>query len=66
MNGSSHLRSIGYDASTRTLEIEFRRGGIRQYLAVLVHVYEGLLNAPSGRHNFSSFADSRYRFIRMN
>ncbi|TZE80651.1 KTSC domain-containing protein [Calorimonas adulescens] len=44
---SSNLRSIGYDQTTQTLEIEFNNGGIYQYYNVPQIIYEGLLNASS-------------------
>ncbi len=44
---SSNLRSVGYDSSTNTLEIEFNSGGIYQYYGVPLVVYQKLMNAPS-------------------
>jgi hypothetical protein len=63
---STYLKSVGYDARTRTLEIEFHRGGLYHYLGVPVDVYEGLLNAPSKGRYFRTFIGTRYRFMRMN
>jgi len=44
---SSNLVSVGYDAETLTLEVEFLRSGIYQYSGVPVEIHEGLLNAGS-------------------
>ena len=44
---SSNLRSVGYDASQYTLEIEFHNGSIYQYFNVPQVVYQGLLAASS-------------------
>ena len=44
---SSNLRSVGYDSSTNTLEIQFNSGGIYQYHGVSLVVYQKLMNAPS-------------------
>lgn len=44
---SSMMASAGYDASTRTLEIEFVRGGVYQYFDVPPSEHEALLAAPS-------------------
>ncbi len=44
---SSNLSSVGYDAETLTLEIEFHRSGIYQYFGVSPEIYEGLINASS-------------------
>jgi KTSC domain len=43
---SSNLRSVGYDATTRTLEIEFKKS-VYQYADVPLEVYEALMAAPS-------------------
>ena len=46
LNASS-LRSAGYDARNRVLEIEFSNGGISQYTGVSEEIYRRLMNAPS-------------------
>jgi hypothetical protein len=63
---STQIKSVGYDAGSRTLEIEFHRGGLYQYVGVPAYVYEGLLNAPSKGQYFRSFIGQRYWFTRMN
>lgn len=44
---ASNIRSAGYDARNRVLEIEFSNGGITQYNGVSEEVYRRLMNAPS-------------------
>ena len=44
---SSDLSSVGYDLSTKTLEIEFNSGGVYQYFDVPEDIYEDLMKAPS-------------------
>ncbi|MCW3127858.1 MAG: hypothetical protein JWO03_3516 [Bacteroidetes bacterium] len=44
---SSAILSVGYDPDSKTLEIEFKHGGIYQYLAVPKTVFIGLMKAPS-------------------
>lgn len=44
---SSNLRSIGYDAATRTLEVEFLNGGIYSYSGVPASVHAALMSASS-------------------
>jgi len=44
---SSNCASVGYDATTRTLEVEFKHGGVYQYFDVPASEYEALLSAPS-------------------
>ncbi len=44
---SSMLRSVGYDAATQTLEVEFLNGSVYQYFAVPATTYHNLLAADS-------------------
>lgn len=44
---SNYLRSVGYDASERVLEIEFKKGEVYQYKDVPIAVYTNLMNASS-------------------
>ena len=44
---SSNIRSIGYDNSTSTLEVEFINGRIYQYYNVSESVYSALMSASS-------------------
>jgi hypothetical protein len=44
---SASVRSVGYDLSTGTLELEFVNGSIYQYYEVPQPTYAGLLAAPS-------------------
>jgi len=49
---SSNLASVGYDAESLTLEIEFNHGGIYQYFGVSQDIYDGLMNASSKGNYF--------------
>lgn len=44
---SSNLASVGYDAQSRTLEVQFKAGSIYQYADVPEPLYRGLMTAPS-------------------
>lgn len=44
---ASNIRSAGYDARGRILEVEFSSGSIIQYSGVSEEVYRRLMNAPS-------------------
>ena len=44
---ASNIRSAGYDARNRVLEIEFASGSIVQYSGVSEEVHRRLMNAPS-------------------
>ena len=63
---ASNIRSAGYDARNRVLEIEFSNGGINQYTGVSEEIYRRLMNSPSPGSYFQdqieeSFAAKRVR-----
>ena len=63
---ASNIRSAGYDAGSRVLEIEFANGGINQYTGVSEEIYRRLMNSPSPGSYFhdqieESFSAKRVR-----
>jgi KTSC domain len=44
---SAQLSSVGYDERNRILEVEFRKGGVYQYLGISAETHEQLLAAES-------------------
>jgi hypothetical protein len=44
---SSAIASVGYDARTRTLELEYERGSVYRYLGVPPREHETLMRADS-------------------
>jgi hypothetical protein len=62
---SSNLSSIGYDPTTRTLEIEFNSGAIYQYSGVPEPKYEALMNAASIGSHFAAHFRDRYPTTRI-
>jgi hypothetical protein len=63
---SSALRSVGFDAGSSTLEIEFVSGAVYQYFDVPRSVYLEFLAAPSkGRFFNADIRDAGYRFLRV-
>lgn len=63
---SSALRSVGFDARSSTLEIEFVSGSVYRYFGVSRLVYLGLLSAPSKGQFFNTdIRDAGYRFSRV-
>ena len=44
---ASNIRSVGYDARNRLLEIEFSSGSVVQYSGVSDEVHRRLMSAPS-------------------
>ncbi|USZ69343.1 KTSC domain-containing protein [Halorussus salilacus] len=54
---SSNLESVGYDADSQVLEIEFGNG-VYQYFGVPESVYRGLMNAAShGKYHHRNIRD---------
>jgi hypothetical protein len=44
---SSSIRSVGFDAGSNVLEIEFSTGGVYQFHGVPESMFDELLSAPS-------------------
>lgn len=44
---SSNLASVGYEAPSETLEVEFKNGHIYQYYNVPQMMFDALMQAPS-------------------
>lgn len=44
---SSNVRSVAYDAPSKTLEVAFNSGGVYQYEGVPSHLHQDLMNAAS-------------------
>ena len=56
---SSNLKSVGYDITTKILEVEFLDGSIYQYSRVPLNIYEGLINAVSkGKYFWKNIRDN--------
>ena len=62
---STTMKSVGYQAEDKTLEIEFQSGMVYQYLGVGVEVYEGLLQSNSKGQYFNSEIRDGYECVRL-
>ncbi len=63
---SSNLKSVGYDAGSHILEIEFNHGGIYQYFDVPSTVYEALMSAASkGTYFDQNIKNGGYRYAKV-
>lgn len=63
---SSELASVGYDAATNTLEVEFKTGSVYDYSNVPEDIYTGLMSAPSHGKYFNEFIkQGGYSFRRV-
>lgn len=61
---SSNISSIGYDANTQTLEVEFNNGNIYQYFDVPQNLYDGLMAADSKGQFLSTQIKGNYRYAK--
>ncbi|HKV06907.1 MAG TPA: KTSC domain-containing protein [Thermoanaerobaculia bacterium] len=62
---SSAISSMGYDARSSTLEVEFRSGAVYDYHGVPPKVWKDLLGAPSKGRFFSRSLRGRYPSTRQ-
>ena len=61
---SSNLASVGYDAVTQTLEVEFLSGSIYQYYDVPENMHRQLLEASSKGRFFHQYIRNAYPYSR--
>lgn len=62
---SSNVCAIGYDADSRTLEVEFNDGSVYQYEGVPQDEYEGLMNADSKGKYLNANIKGRYSYVKL-
>ena len=62
---STNLRSVGYDPTSATLEIEFNSGGVYQYSGVPAQVHDSLLRSGSLGRNFASQIKDVYPCVKV-
>lgn len=62
---SSNLNSVGYDAPSLTLEVEFKDGALYQYFDVPASVHQELVAASSVGQYFSQNIRNSYRYARL-
>lgn len=62
---SSSLRSVGYDADSWLLEVEFRSGAVYRYRGVPDWAVERLMAARSKGRHFEQRIRDRYPYERL-
>jgi hypothetical protein len=62
---SNSILSVGYEAETRILEIEFNSGDVYQYYNAPEGEYLGLMNAESHGKYFSTHIKNAYQYRRI-
>ncbi len=60
---STSLRSLGYDAESETLEVEFHSGRIYRYAGVPQTTYAWLMRSPGKGGVFNRLIKDRYGFV---
>lgn len=62
---SSNIASIGYDASSQTLEVEFNNGSVYQYYNVERETFEHLRTAKSKGSYLNAYIRDAYPFSQI-
>ena len=62
---SSNIISIGYDAPSLVLEVEFTSGDVYQYFNVPEHLYQQFLSAPSHGQFLNDYIRYNYRYQKV-
>ena len=62
---STTMRSVGYDAKSGILEIEFDSGAVYQYVGVPARTYEQLLAAESKGRYFNDEIRDSYPYVQV-
>jgi hypothetical protein len=62
---SSDLASVGYDPTTRVMEIEFVRGAVYEYANIPPAVHAGLMAADSHGKYFNVHVKHSYAYRRL-
>lgn len=62
---STNIRSIGYEPSSQTLEVEFNSGKVYQYYDVPEDEYDGLMNASSHGKYLNQHIKGVYQYLEV-
>lgn len=62
---SSSLNSVGYDAGSETLEVEFKNGGVYRYLEVPEDEWRSLRTAESKGSYLNTHIKPSYRYRKL-
>jgi hypothetical protein len=62
---SSSIVSIGYDAGSETLEVEFKKTGVYHYLNVPQFIWERLMTAESIGKFFNAEVKNAYSCVKV-
>jgi len=62
---SSNIASVGYDAPSETLEVEFQNGTVYQFYNISQGIYDQFMEASSKGKFFSTYIKNAYPYSRV-
>lgn len=62
---STNIASVGYDAPSETLEVEFSNGAVYQYYNVGADLYEQFMQAASKGQFLNTYIKNAYPYSRV-
>lgn len=62
---SKNIQSVGYDAESQTLEVEFNTGALYQYANVSQEIFDGFIGSDSKGKYFAANIKGRYSFSKL-
>lgn len=62
---SGNVRSVGYDPGSKTLEVEYRNGGVYQYVNVPAETHKALMEADSIGGHLSVYVKGQYDHVKL-
>jgi hypothetical protein len=62
---ASNIRSVGYDAGSQTLEVEFTNGTVMQYGRVPADLHRRLMSATSPGSFFKDYVEEEFSARRV-
>ena len=62
---SSSVRTVGYDESAQTLEVEFQNRRVYQYYGVPKNMHSQFMTAPSKGQFFNVYIKNQYPYSRV-
>ena len=62
---STNIKPIEYNKNTKTLESEFKNGGLYRYSSVPENIYNNLMNADSHGEFLAIFIKGKYPCVKL-
>jgi len=62
---SSHIHTVGYDPHSKTMEVEFKNGGLYQYHGVTSELFHGVAHSKSPGDGLNEVKKLRIPFTKI-